>query len=330
MLLLKQRVFVTRKIPDEGLRRITERFDTTVWDSQEPPSIQEIVQNAEDCDGLVTLLSDPIGPAVINKLPKLKVIAQYAVGYDNIDVPLATKRKIAVTNTPGVLTETTADLTWTLLMAASRRITEADRYIRDKKWDVAWGPELLLGTDIFGATLGIVGMGRIGQSVARRASGFNMKILYYSRTRNEQIENELDAKYVDLHTLLRESDIVTLHIPLNSETHHLISKAELEIMKEDSILVNTSRGKVVDENALYNALKEGHIGSAGLDVFQEEPISKDSPLLDLYNIVISPHIGSASKSTRAIMSSMCAENLIAALDGNIPPNIVNPEVLRNE
>ncbi len=230
----------------------------------------------------------------------------------------------------GVLTETIADLTWTLLMAASRRIVEADRYIRDKKWDVAWGPELLLGTDIFGATLGIVGMGRIGQSVARRASGFNMKILYYSRTRNEQIENELDAKHVDLHTLLLESDIVTLHIPLNSETHHLISKAELEIMKEDSILVNTSRGKVVDESALYNALKEGHIGSAGLDVFQEEPISKDSPLLDLYNIVISPHIGSASKSTRAIMSSMCAENLIAALDGNMPPNIVNPEVLRNE
>jgi len=330
VLLLKQRVFVTRKIPDEGLRRITEKFDTTVWSSQEPPSIQEIVQNAEDCDGIVTLLSDPIGPDVINKLPKLRVIAQYAVGYDNIDVPLATKRKIAVTNTPGVLTETTADLTWALLMAASRRIVEADRYIRDKKWDVAWGPELLLGTDIFGATLGIVGMGRIGQSVARRALGFNMKTLYYSRTRNEKIENELDVKHVDLHTLLRESDIVTLHIPLNSETHHLIGKAELEIMKEDSILVNTSRGKVIDESALYNALKEGHIGSAGLDVFQEEPISKDSPILDLHNIVLAPHIGSASKNTRATMSLMCAENLIEVLEGNMPPNIVNPEVLQNE
>ena len=327
---MKQRVFVTRKIPDEGLRMITEKFDTTVWPSEEPPSIQEIVQSAEDCEGLVTLLSDPIEQDVINKLPKLRVIAQYAVGYDNIDVSLATKRKIAVTNTPGVLTETTADLTWTLLMAASRRIVEADRYIRDKKWDVAWGPELLLGTDIFGATLGIVGMGRIGQSVARRASGFNMTILYYSRTRNETIENELDVKHVDLHTLLRESDIVTLHVPLNSETHHLISKEEFEIMKEDSILVNTSRGKVVDESALYDALKEGHIGSAGLDVFQEEPISKDSPLLGLHNIVISPHVGSASKNTRAIMSRMCAENLIAALDGNMPPNIVNPEVLGNE
>jgi len=306
---------------------ITERFDTTVWASEKPPSIQEIVRNAEDCEGIVTLLSDPIGENVIDKLPKLKVIAQYAVGYDNIDVPFAIKRKIAVTNTPGVLTETTADLTWALLMAASRRIVEADRYIRDKKWDVAWGPELLLGSDIYGATLGIVGMGRIGQSVARRASGFNMKILYYSRTRNENIENELGLKHVDLHTLLRESDIVTLHIPLNSETHHLISKAELEMMKEDSILVNTSRGKVVEESALYNALKEGHIGSAGLDVFQDEPISKSSPLLDLHNVVISPHIGSASKNTRAIMSRMCAENLIAVLDGNVPPNIVNPEVL---
>ncbi len=324
---MKLRVFVTRKIPDEGLRRITDKFDTTVWASEEPPSIQEIVQNAEDCDGLVTLLSDPIGSDVINKLPKLKVIAQYAVGYDNIDVPLATKRKIAVTNTPGVLTETTADLTWALLMAASRRIAEADRYVRDKKWVVAWGPELLLGTDIFGATLGIVGMGRIGQSVARRAAGFKMKILYYSRTRNENIENELDAKHVDLNTLLRESDIVTLHVPLNSETNHLISKAELEMMKEDSILVNTSRGKVVDESALYSALEEGKIGSAGLDVFQEEPIAKDSPLLDLNNVVIVPHIGSASKNTRATMSRMCAENLIAALDGNMPPNIVNPEVL---
>ncbi len=323
---MKQRVFVTRKIPDEGLKMITEKFDTTVWPSQEPPSIQEIIQNAEDCDGLVTLLSDSIGPDVINKLPKLKVIAQYAVGYDNIDVSLATKRKIAVTNTPGVLTETTADLTWALLMAASRRIVEADRYIRDKKWDVAWGPEMLLGSDIYGATLGIIGMGRIGQSVARRASGFNMKILYYSRTQNQNIENELDVKHVDLHTLLRESDIVTLHIPLNSETHHLISKAEFELMKEDSILVNTSRGKVVDESALYTALKEGHIGSAGLDVFQEEPISKNSPLLDLENVVIVPHIGSASKNTRATMSRMCAENLIAALDGNMPPNIVNPEV----
>ena len=326
MLLLKQRVFVTRKIPDEGLKMITEKFDTTVWPSQEPPSIQEIIQNAEDCDGLVTLLSDSIGPDVINKLPKLRVIAQYAVGYDNIDVSLATKRKIAVTNTPGVLTETTADLTWALLMAASRRIVEADRYIRDKKWDVAWGPELLLGSDIYGATLGIVGMGRIGQSVARRASGFNMKILYYSRTQNQNIENELDAKHVDLHTLLRESDIVTLHIPLNSETHHLISITEFEMMKENSILVNTSRGKVVDESALYTALKEGHIGSAGLDVFQEEPISKNSPLLDLENVVIVPHIGSASKNTRATMSRMCAENLIAALDGNMPPNIINPEV----
>jgi glyoxylate reductase len=324
---MNYRVFVTRKIPKIGLDLITEKYDVDVWSHEHPPTAQEIVERGAGCIGLITLLSDNISNEVLEKLPKLKVIAQYAVGYDNIDITEATRRGIIVTNTPGVLTETTADLTWALLIAASRRIVEADRYIREKKWDVAWGPEMLLGTDIFGTTLGIVGMGRIGQAVARRSSGFNMKILYYSRTRNEEIEVELNAKQVDLHTLLRESDIVTLHIPLNSETHHLISKAELEMMKDDSILVNTSRGKVVDEDALYTALKERHIGSAGLDVFRDEPISKDSPMFDLQNVVITPHIGSASKNTRDIMSRMCADNLIAALDGNRPPNIVNPEVL---
>ena len=321
------RVFVTRKIPKVGLDLITGKYDLDVWSHEHPPSTVEIVERTADCAGMITLLSDKINNEVLGKLSKLKVIAQYAVGYDNIDVTEATRRGIIVTNTPGVLTETTADLTWALLMAASRRIVEADRYVRDKKWDVAWGPEMLLGSDVFGTTLGIVGMGRIGQAVARRASGFNMKILYYSRTRNESIEEETDAKQVDLHTLLRESDIVTLHVSLNPETHHLISKAELKMMKEDSILVNTSRGMVVDEDALYNALKEGHIGSAGLDVFQEEPLSKDSPLLDLHNVVIAPHIGSASKNTRDTMSRMCAENLIAALDRQKPPNIINPEVL---
>jgi glyoxylate reductase len=324
---MDNRVFVTRKIPTVGLDLITGKYDVDVWPHEHPPTTKEIIERGSGCTGLITLLSDNISSEVLEKLPKLKVIAQYAVGYDNIDVTEATRRGIIVTNTPEVLTETTADLTWALLMAASRRIVEADRYIRDEKWDVAWGPEMLLGADIFGTTLGIVGMGRIGQAVARRSSGFNMKILYYSRTRNEMIEEEFDAKQVDLHTLLRESDIVTLHIPLNSQTHHLISKQEFEMMKHDSILVNTSRGNVVDEDALYTALKEGLIGSAGLDVFREEPISKDSPLLDLHNIVIAPHIGSASKNTRDTMSRMCSENLIAALDGNKPPNIVNPEVL---
>jgi len=324
---MDHQVFVTRKIPKIGLELLVGKCVVDVWSHEHPPTTQEIIERGAGCIGLITLLSDNISNEVLEKLPKLKVIAQYAVGYDNIDVTEATRRGIIVTNTPGVLTETTADLTWALLMAVSRRIVEADKQIRDKKWDVAWSPEILLGSDIFGTTLGIVGMGRIGQAVARRSSGFNMKILYYSRTRNEGIEEELNAKQVDLHTLLRESDIVTLHIPLNSETNHLISKAELEMMKEDSILVNTSRGKVIDEDALYTALQEGHIGGAGLDVFREEPISKDSPLLDLHSVVITPHIGSASKNTRDTMSRMCADNLIAALDGNRPPNIVNPEVI---
>lgn len=329
MYLLKERVFVTRKLPKDGLRKITERFDATVWPSEEPPSVQELIQNAEDCEGLVTLLSDPIGADVIDQLPKLKVIAQYAVGYDNIDVFRATDRKILVTNTPGVLTETTADLAWALIMSASRRLIEADKYVRDGNWNVAWGPEMLLGSDIYGATLGIVGLGRIGSAVARRAVGFNMKILYYTRSENEytrEFDKVANIKRVDLHTLLKDANIVSLHIPLSAETKHLLGEKEFELMKPDSIVVNTSRGSVIDEDALIKALKSGQIGVAGLDVFNEEPISKDSPLLKLTNVVLAPHIGSASTKTRATMAMMCAQNLIAALKGERPPNLVNPEV----
>jgi len=326
---LKQRVFVTRKIPDEGLRMITETFDTTVWPSDKPPSAKEIIQNAEDCEGLVTLLSDPVGRDVIQMLPKLRVIAQYAVGYDNIDVTFATEKKIIVTNTPGVLTETTADLAWALIMAATRRIVEADRYIRNGKWNVAWGPELLLGSDIFGATLGIIGMGRIGYAVAQRASGFNMKILFHTRSENEytkEIELRAEGTRVDLQTLLRESDIISLHIPLTSETYHLLGEREFERMKSGAIIVNTSRGSVIDEEALFKALETEHLGAAGLDVFNQEPLQKNSPLRNLPNVILTPHIGSASVKTRAIMGTMCARNLIAALHGEKPPNFVNPEV----
>ncbi len=321
------RVFVTRKIPQAGLDLIIGKYEVDVWTHDYPPTTEQIVERASECTGLITLLSDDINSNVLKRLPNLKVIAQYAVGYDNIDIATASQQGIIVTNTPGVLTETTADLAWALLMAASRRIVEADRYIREKKWNVAWGPETLLGSDIFGATLGIIGLGRIGQAVARRASGFNMKILYYSRTKRKEIEEKLDAKQVDLPTLLRESDIITIHVPLSSETRHLIGEEELKLMKEDSILINTSRGKVVDEDALFRALRDGLIGYAGLDVFREEPISKESPLLSLQNIVIVPHIGSASKNTRTTMSLMCAKNLTAALKGSKPPNIVNSEVL---
>jgi glyoxylate reductase len=327
---MTQKVFVTRKIPQEGLDIVTGKLDVKVWSSQQPPKKSEIIELAKDCQGLITLLSDPIDADLISKLPNLKVIAQYAVGYDNIDIDEATRRGIIVTNTPGVLTETTADLTWSLIMASARRLLEADKYVREGNWNVAWGPELLLGSDIHGATLGIVGMGRIGQAVARRAKGFNMQVLYHSRSHNKEIaalEKSVGAKSASLESLLRESDIVTLHVPLTPETHHMIGANELAMMKEDSILINTSRGQVVDQDALYGALSSGQIGGAGLDVFREEPISKDSPFFGLPNVILVPHIGSASKMTRATMATMCAENILIALNGEKPPNIINPEVL---
>ena len=325
-----QKVFVTRKIPKLGLDMINDKFDVSVWPSEHPPSRKEIIENAKHCQGLITLLSDPIDAELIAQLPDLKVIAQYAVGYDNIDVNEATQRRIIVTNTPGVLTETTADLAWALIMSTARRIVEADRYVRNGDWNVAWGPELLLGSDIHDATIGIVGMGRIGQAVSMRAQGFNMRVIYHSRSHNEEIaaiEKLVSARSVNLDTLLRESDIVSLHVPLSIETHHLIGEKELGMMKKGSILVNTSRGQVVDQEALYRALSSGHLGGAGLDVFKEEPISKESPLLNLTNVILVPHIGSASMKTRATMATMCADNISSALNGERPPNIVNPEVL---
>ncbi|MGD9397960.1 MAG: glyoxylate reductase [Candidatus Thorarchaeota archaeon] len=327
---MTQKVFVTRKIPQEGLDMIAGEFDVTVWPSEYPPSKEDIIDNAYDCEGLITLLSDPIGADMISQLPRLKVIAQYAVGYDNINVEEATQRGIMVTNTPGVLTETTADLTWALIMSTARRIVEADQYVRGGQWNVAWGPQLLLGSDIHGSTLGIIGMGRIGQAVARRARGFNVRVLFHSRSHNEEIESvsrQVEAESTDLVTLLKESDVVSVHVPLTSETHHMIGEKELRTMKRGAILVNTSRGQVVNQDALYDALSSGHLGGAGLDVFREEPISKESPLLELENVVLVPHIGSASKNTRTTMAMMCAENIIAALKGERPPNIVNPEVL---
>ncbi|MFW9835468.1 MAG: 2-hydroxyacid dehydrogenase [Candidatus Thorarchaeota archaeon] len=327
---MTQSIFVTRKIPKEGLNLISDRFEVSIWPHESPPNKEQIIEKARECVGIVTLLTDPIDAETISLLPNLKVIAQYAVGYDNIDVREATQRGIIVTNTPGVLTETTADLTWSLIMSTARRIVEADLYVREGKWNVAWGPELLLGTDIHGATLGIIGMGRIGQAVAKRAQGFNMRVLYHTRSQNEEtkvIEDLLGAQSTDLKTLLQESDIVSIHVPLTTETHHLIGERELALMKEGSILVNTSRGQIVDQDALIKALSSGPLGAVGLDVFREEPISKDSPLLKLSNTVLVPHIGSASKKTRAIMAIMCAKNIIAALNDERPPNIVNPEVL---
>jgi glyoxylate reductase len=324
------KVFITRKIPEKGLKRMEESLDVTVWKDDIPPTKDEIVSEAHECDGLVTLLSDQIDEDLIDSLPRLKVLAQYAVGYDNINLPAATRRGIMVTNTPGVLTETTADLTWALILAASRRIVESDRYVREGEWTVAWGPELLLGEDVNGRTLGVVGLGRIGSAVASRAKGFNMDVIYHTRSqskRTSEAEKELGAKRVGLDELLRESDIITMHVPLTNETHHMIGADEFKKMKRSAVFVNTSRGSVVDEEALYQSLKSNLIFAAGLDVFEEEPISTDSPLLRLSNVVLAPHTGSASTRTRTVMAEMCAENLVAGLSGGRPPNIINPEVL---
>ncbi|MBS7621661.1 D-glycerate dehydrogenase [Candidatus Bathyarchaeota archaeon] len=327
--MVKPKVYVTRELPERGMKIIRERFDAEVWPEYGPPPKEEIIRKAKDADALVTLLSDKIDAEVFDAAPKLKIVAQMAVGFDNIDVAEATKRGIYVTNTPGVLTETTADFAWALLMAVARRVVEADKYVRTGQWKVSWHPSMLLGRDVYGATLGIVGAGRIGTAVARRAKGFNMKILYYDVVpMPPEIEKELDAKRVDLDTLLRESDFVSIHVPLMKETYHLINEEKLRLMKKTAYLINNSRGPVVDEKALYKALKEGWIAGAALDVFEQEPTPVDNPLLGLDNVVVAPHISSASYETRSRMAEMVAENLVAFFEGKTPPNLVNPDVVK--
>jgi len=325
----KPKVYVTRELPERGMKIIKERFDAEVWPEYGPPPKTEMVRKARDVDALVTLLSDKIDAEVFDAAPKLKIVAQMAVGFDNIDVAEATRRGIYVTNTPGVLTETTADFAWALLMAVARRVVEADKYVRSGQWKVSWHPSMLLGRDVYGATLGIVGAGRIGTAVARRAKGFNMKILYYDVVpMSLEIEKELGAKRVDLDTLLRESDFVSIHVPLIKETYHLINEEKLKLMKKTAYLINNSRGAVVDEKALYKALKKGWIAGAALDVFEQEPTPLDNPLLKLDNVVVAPHISSASYETRSRMAEMVAENLVAFFDGKTPPNLVNPDVVK--
>lgn len=325
----KPKVYVTRELPERGMKIIKERFDTEVWPEYGPPPKDEIIRKARDVDALVTLLSDKIDAEVFDAAPKLKIIAQMAVGYDNIDVAEATKRGIYVTNTPGVLTETTADFAWALLMAVARRVVEADKYVRSGQWKVGWHPSMLLGRDVYGATLGILGAGRIGTAVARRAKGFNMKIIYYDVvSMPPEVEKELGAKRVDLDTLFREADFLSIHVPLTKETYHIVNGEKLKLMKKTAYIINTSRGPVVDEKALHKALKEGWIAGAALDVFEQEPTPMDNPLLKLDNVVLAPHIASASYETRSKMAEMVAENLVAFFEGRQPPNLVNPEVLK--
>jgi glyoxylate reductase len=324
----KPKVYVTRELPEKGLRIIKERFDTEVWPEYAPPPKSVIIEKAAKVDALTTLLSDKIDAEVFDAAPQLKIVAQLAVGFDNIDVKEATKRGIYVTNTPGVLTETTADFAWALLMAAARRVVEADRYVRTGKWRVGWHPMMFQGGDVYGATLGIVGLGRIGSSIAKRAKGFDMKVLYHDVIRRQDLEKALGIEYTEVNTLLHKADFVTLNVPLLKETHHLIDEKRLKVMKKTAILINNARGPVVDERALYKALKEGWIAGAGLDVFEQEPTPASNPLLTLDNVVVAPHISSASFETRSKMAEMVAGNLIAFFEGKAPPNLVNQEVAK--
>jgi glyoxylate reductase len=285
-----------------------------------------LLEHVRDVEGLLCLLTDKVDAELMNKAPKLRVVSNYAVGYNNVDVVEATRRGIIVTNTPDVLTETAADLAFALMMAAARRIVEGDKLVRAGNWKT-WGPLILLGQDIHGATLGIIGFGRIGRAVARRAQGFGMKSLYYDLRRADEVEKELGVEYAEFERLLTESDFVTVHTNLTTETHNLIGAKELARMKKTAVLVNTARGPIVDNIALFEALRDRKIAFAALDVTEPEPIPSNHPLLSLSNVIITPHIASATVATRTKMGLMAADNLISGLKGQIPPNPVNPEIL---
>jgi glyoxylate reductase len=325
---MKRRVFVTRMIPDEGLHQIIAATNAKVWPGELPPPRDVLLRSIVGCDGVLTLLTDTVDAEFLDSAgPRLKVVSNYAVGFDNVDVAECTRRGIPVGNTPGVLTETTADLTWALLMAVARRVVEASDYVRAGRWKT-WGPRLLLGADISGATLGIIGFGRIGQAVARRASGFNMTVLYNASRpacQGKEVE-DLGASFVGLDELLSRSDFVSLHVNLTPETHHLMNAERLRRMKPSAILVNTSRGQVVDTTALADALGAGTIGGAGLDVTDPEPLPADDRLVALRNCVVVPHIASASRATRGRMAKMAAANLLAGVSGERLPTHVNPQV----
>ncbi len=300
--------------------------EIAVWPTDEiPPPGEVLVREAAASDGLISLLTDRVDAALLDASPRLRVVSNYAVGFDNIDVGAATERGVVVTNTPGALTETVADFTMALLLAVARRVVEADRYTRAGRWQ-SWGPMLLLGQDVCGATLGLIGLGRIGTAVARRARGFAMRILYHDVERREAPEQELGLEFASMEEVLRRADFVSIHVPLTPRTRHLIGEPQLALMKPTAFLINTARGPIADSEALYDALAGGRIAGAGLDVFEAEPLPSDHPLLALDSVVVAPHIASASVRTRTGMALMAVGNLLAALAGRRPPNLVNPEV----
>jgi glyoxylate reductase len=323
----KPTVYVTRELPGDAVERLRAAAAVNVWPEELPPPRDILVREAAAADGLIALLTDRIDKELLEAASRLRVVSNVAVGFDNIDVAEATRRAVLVTNTPGILTETTADFAFALLMAAARRVVEADRYTRQSRWKT-WGPQVLLGQDVHGACLGIVGLGAIGLEVAKRAHGFGMRILYFDHRRRPREERRYALAPSGLDQILREADFISLHVPLTSETHHLIGERELSLMKPTAVLVNTARGPVVDQPALYRALRDGRIAAAALDVTETEPIPMDDPLLTLDNVIIAPHIASASVRTRTRMASTAVDNLLAALRGEEPPHCVNRAALR--
>ncbi|MER2077292.1 2-hydroxyacid dehydrogenase [Psychrobacillus psychrotolerans] len=315
-----KKIYITRQLPEEIIEPLRKKFDVQMWHSETVGMTnEEILTNAKDAHALWTMLSDNIDRTLIESLPNLKVISNFAVGYNNIDIEAAKDRSIVVTNTPGVLTETTADLAFALLLATARRITEVEQEIRSGNWD-SWSPMQYTGMDVFGATLGIVGMGRIGEAVARRAKGFDMNVLYHNRSRKLDAEETYGFTYAELDELLKQSDFVILLTPLTPETKGLIGERELNMMKETAAIINVARGGIVDEQALYEALASKKIWAAGLDVFEQEPVPVDHPLLTLSNVTVSPHIGSASIRTRQAMMQMNAKDIEAVLENREPHN----------
>ena len=320
------RIAVTRRIPEAGLQLLAESVDISLWEGTLPPSRDELLALAEGADGLLTLLTDRVDGALLDRLPSVRVVSNFAVGFDNIDVSAATARGIAVCTTPDVLTDTTADLAFALLLSVARRVKESADAVQAGEWP-SWDPMGFLGQDVFGATLGIVGMGRIGRAVARRAQGFDMRILYTDRGTGVDGDLDFPTERVDLETLLLESDFVSLHVPLTPETQGLIGRRELELMKRSAILINTARGKVVDTEALADALEGGLIWGAGLDVTEPEPLPAAHRLPTLPRVIVTPHIGSGTASTRSRMGVLAARNVLAVLHGETPPRCLNPEVL---
>ncbi|KKB41859.1 2-hydroxyacid dehydrogenase [Bacillus thermotolerans] len=326
---MKPLVYVTRKIPEEVLSRLQENYEVDMWPKEEVQVPRDmLLDKAKTADALLTVISDQLDEELFSQSEHLKVVANMAVGYDNVDLAAASKHGVAICNTPDVLTDTTADLAFALLLATARRMVEAAEYLKRGKWK-SWSPMLLSGTDVHHKTIGIIGMGKIGTAVAKRAAGFDMEIIYHNRSRHEVAEEMLGARYCTKEELLAEADFVVCLAPLTDETKGMFGREQFQQMKKHAIFINASRGPIVDEEALYKALVEGDIAAAGLDVFHEEPVSPDHPLVQLDNVVALPHIGSASRETRLAMMELCCDNLDAIFADRTPKTLVNKDVLNS-